>query len=75
MGLTDTDRRLQDLTGRTWTVPGSLEQAMTEATGMSPWRAWQRLNVLADKREAWEYAPLTCRQLQSRRGRGSTSAA
>lgn len=64
--MTDTDRQLLDLAGRRWPTDSHLEQAMVDATGLSPWRCWQALNALLSDPEAWAYAPLTCRALRDR---------
>lgn len=67
--MTATERALLDVLGRQWQHNGALEQAMVEATGLSPVRCWQTVNALLDSPAAWEYAPAVCRALDSRRRR------
>lgn len=72
--LTDTDRKLLEIEARTWTMRGAHEQAIYEETGLSPTRAYQRLNQLLEMPAAWEHAPVTLGRLarlrasRSRRG-------
>lgn len=65
--LTDTDRTLLAIEARTYTHRGAHEQALYEETGLSPTRAYQRLNQLLDVPAAWEHAPTTMGRLHRQR--------
>lgn len=67
--MTPVDQALLDVQRRhaNTTTPGVLERAMTEATGLSPTRAYQRLNALLDDEEAWAHDPVTVSLLRRRR--------
>lgn len=65
--LTDTDRMLLAIEECTWTMRGAHEQAIYEETGLSPTRAYQRLNQLLAVPAAWEHAPVTLARLERRR--------
>lgn len=47
--------------------------ALTKSSGLSPTRAWQRLNLLLDSRQAWCHYPSTVTALRARRGAAGRS--
>ncbi len=71
--MTPVDEQLLDVIAQHINHPrdGRLEQAVTERTGLSPTRAWQRVNVLLDDEDAWAAYPIAMGVLRSRRDRGS----
>lgn len=62
--LTDQDATLLSLHAQPWKHDGAREQAVFEATGLSQWPAWQRLNELLDTREAVEAFPVAVNRLR-----------
>lgn len=71
--LTEVERELLRIEGQTWGRLGAKEQAIYEATGLSPTRAYQLLNGLLTLPAAWEQHPTTMRTIEFRRRRYSRS--
>lgn len=65
--LTSADRSLLAIEARTYAHRGAHEQAIYEETGLSPTRAYQRLNQLISVPAAWEHAPSTMARLDRQR--------
>ncbi|MDX3075975.1 DUF3263 domain-containing protein [Streptomyces sp. MI02-7b] len=65
--LTDQDRAVLDIAGRTWAGPGAKERAIRERLGISPTRFYQLLNALLDDPEALAHAPVTVNRLRRTR--------
>lgn len=62
--LTDTQRALLDIEGKTWRYAGLKESAIRDATGLGQTAAMQVLNKLIDTEAALAYAPHTVKRLQ-----------
>lgn len=62
--LTDRERAILDLAGRTWPSPGAKERAIRETLGLSAPRFYQLLNALLDREEALAHAPVTVNRLR-----------
>lgn len=69
--MTPTDATLLEVVAAHINRPrdGRMETAMTEATGLSPTRAWQRINRLLEDPDAWAAHPLTLGTLRRRQSR------
>jgi hypothetical protein len=65
--LSDRDRAVLDLAGRTWQRPGAKERAIRERLGISPTRYYQLLNALLDRPEALAHDPVTVNRLRRMR--------
>ncbi|OIV37072.1 hypothetical protein BIV57_12975 [Mangrovactinospora gilvigrisea] len=62
--LTDRERAVLALEGRTFRGPGAKERAIREELGMSPTRYFQVLNALLDREEALAHAPVLVNRLR-----------
>ncbi len=62
--LTDTDRALLGIFGKSWTYSGYKEQAVREATGLSMTRATQIVNRLCDTEAALAEFPTVVNRLR-----------
>lgn len=62
--LTDTDKKIIDLAREHPVWSGTLEGRIRDELDMSPVAFLQRLNYLADQREANEYAPAVLRRIR-----------
>jgi len=71
--LSDADKALLDIEGKTWVYPGAKETAVRKATGLSMTRAMQELNRLIDTEAALAYAPMTVNRLLRLRQRRQLS--
>lgn len=71
--LTEVERHLLRIEAQTWVRLGEKEQAIYEATGLSPTRAYQLLNGLLTLPAAWEQHPTIMRTIEYRRRRYSRS--
>lgn len=56
-----------DLAGQRWNAAGLKEQAIRDLFDLSPTRFWQQINVLCERREAFEYAPMVVNRLRRQR--------
>lgn len=74
--MNETDAILLDTVGEHINRPrdGRLESAMKERTGLTPTRAWQRVNALLADPEALAAYPLVLGTLRRRRERGRAAA-
>jgi hypothetical protein len=73
--LTEREREMLDLAGQWWNVGGLQDQAIRDLFDMSPTRFWQQVNVLCERPEALEYAPLVAKRLwRLRSARGDQRA-
>lgn len=74
MSLTTTDLAVLDVEAKFWRHAGTKEDAIRAATGLTPTRYYQRLNVLRANPAAWEHAPAALgrvdRLLRASRRRG-----
>ena len=61
--LTDQDRAILDLAGEGIRGEGRMAREIYARFGWSTTRYYQRLNALAQRREAIEYDPITCRRI------------
>jgi hypothetical protein len=71
--LTDRDRALIDIFGKTWTHSGMKALAIKDATGLTPTAATTIVNALLDTEAALAYAPLTVKRLRRLRARRQQS--
>jgi hypothetical protein len=67
--LSERDRAVLDIAGRTFTGPGPRERAIRERLGLSPTAYFQLLNALLDDPRALEYAPGAVNRLRRERER------
>ncbi len=65
--LSDQDRRILALEGRTFRYVGAKERMIREEFGMSPTAYFVRLNALLDEPAALEEAPALVHRLRGRR--------
>lgn len=63
-GLTEPQRAMLDFERRWWRQPGSKEQAIRDAFGMTPTRYYQALNGLLDLPAAMQYDAALVHRLQ-----------
>jgi len=68
-GLSERDRAVLDIAGRTWTGPGPRERAIRERLDISPTAYFQLLNALLDDPRALRHAPVTVNRLRAERDR------
>lgn len=66
-GLSDEDRRLLALEGRTFRHLGAKERRIREELGMTPTAYFVRLNALLDEPAALREAPALVHRLRARR--------
>lgn len=69
MELTDTDRALIKAAATPYRERGAEEAALVAITGLSPTRAYQRLNQLLTDPVAWAGEPMALSVLERRRDR------
>ncbi|MFH8614746.1 DUF3263 domain-containing protein [Streptomyces sp. NPDC017979] len=62
--LTDRDRAVLAMEGRSWPGPGAKERAVREELGMSPVRYYQLVNALLDDEQALAHDPVTVNRLR-----------
>ncbi|MBT2385471.1 DUF3263 domain-containing protein [Streptomyces sp. ISL-11] len=62
--LSDRDRAVLALEGRTWPGPGAKERAIRERLGLTPTRYYQLLNALLDDPRALAHDPVTVNRLR-----------
>ncbi|MEU9604991.1 DUF3263 domain-containing protein [Streptomyces sp. NPDC048057] len=62
--LTDRDRAVLAMEGRSWPGPGAKERAVREELGMSPVRYYQLVNALLDDELALAHDPVTVNRLR-----------
>jgi Protein of unknown function (DUF3263) len=67
--LSERDRAVLDIAGRTWTGPGPRERAIRERLDISPTAYFQMLNALLDDPRALRHAPVTVNRLRAERDR------
>ncbi|SEN05920.1 Protein of unknown function [Actinacidiphila rubida] len=67
--LSERDRAVLDIAGRTWTGPGPRERAIRERLDLSPTAYFQLLNALIDDPRALRHAPVTVNRLRAERDR------
>lgn len=65
--LSDEDRAVLGMEGRTWPAPGPKERAIREVLDMSTVRYYQFLNALLDDPRAANHAPITVNRLRAQR--------
>jgi Protein of unknown function (DUF3263) len=68
-GLSERDRAVLDVAGRTWTGPGPRDRAIRERLGMSPTAFFQHLNALLDDPRALRHDPVTVNRWRAARAR------
>lgn len=61
--LTEDERAMLDLESQRWRFGGAKESAIAERFGISATRYYMRLNVLLERPEAIEYAPVVANRL------------
>lgn len=71
--LTAIERELLRIEAQAWGRLGAKEQAIYEATGLSPTRAYQLVNGLLTLPAAWEQHPTIVRTIEYRQCRYSRS--
>lgn len=64
--LTDQDKRMLYLAGRTYQVESSRERDVWDAFGISMVRFWQQVRELIVTEPAIAHSPLTCSRLRRR---------
>ncbi|MFI1097462.1 DUF3263 domain-containing protein [Streptomyces sp. NPDC020917] len=67
--LSERDRAVLDIAGRTWPGPGPRERAIRERLDISPTAYFQLLNALLDDPRALAHAPVTVNRLRAERER------
>lgn len=67
--LTELERDVLDLAGRTYRYAGSREADIRDELGMSATRFWQILNALLERPEALAHAPATVKRHQRLRAK------
>lgn len=73
-GLSDRDRRILALEGRTFRYVGAKERHIREQLGMTPTSYFVRLNALLDQPAALREAPAVVHRLRARRVSSHESA-
>lgn len=66
--LTEQDRAILEIAGRTYRYPGDRDLAYRREAGLSPVQAVQRLNALLDTEAALAHDPVTVNRLRRQRG-------
>lgn len=67
--LTDQDRAIIEVAGRTYRYPGDRDLAYRREAGLPPVQAVQRLNALLDTEAALAHDPVTVNRLRRQRDR------